>query len=89
MTRHVYLGAGAALFRFLGFLIGRWKLALVIAFCVSPIGPHLRWEHVYREIYGQRTYLTCTYLGSRGFVTPDLAPDCPLFAFLDARDWRR
>lgn len=88
MTRHPWLGAGSALSRCLGVVIGHWKLALVILVFASPVGPHLRWEYAYRETHGHRSYLRCTYLGSRGFITPDVAPDCPVIAFLDAREWR-
>ena len=89
MTRHQWLGAGGATLRFLSAVLEHWKLLLVIAFFASPIGPHLRWDYAYRDTYGQRSYLRCTYLGSRGFVTPNIAPDCPVIAVLDARDWRR
>lgn len=73
--------------RSLGLILSYWKAVLFLAFILSPIGPHLRWSYEYREIYGQRVYLRCHYLGSRGLITPDLAPDCPLFAILDAREW--
>lgn len=89
MNRHHMLGGSGVLLRLLSAIIEHWKLALVIAFFASPIGPHLRWEYTYRDTYGHRSYLGCTYLGSRGFITPNIAPDCPVIAFLDARDWRR
>ena len=88
MTRHHLLGAGGALLRLLSAVIEHWKLALVIAFFASPIGPHLRWEYTYRDAYGQRAYTGCTYLGSRGFIIPDSVPGCPFMAFLDARESR-
>lgn len=88
MKKHEALTLGAAVSRLIGLLLDHWKLALVIVFFVSPIGPHLRVEYTYRDAYGQRVYLGCTYLGSRGFITPDTVPECPFFAFLDAREAR-
>lgn len=87
MRRHTALGAASALSRFVGFVLRHWKLALVIAFFASPIGPHLRMTYTYQEGYGQRVYLDCTYLGSRGFIRPNPVAGCPVIAFLDARRW--
>lgn len=73
------------LFRALSYVISQWKIALLIAFFVSPVGPHIRWEYTYNSVYGQRVFLTCTYLGSRGFMTPDFIEGCPVIAILDSR----
>lgn len=75
-------------FRLLGWLVKQWKLVLIAAFFLSPYGPHLRYEYTYREAYGHRAYLSCTYLGSRGFVTPAYVEGCPIFIMLDASDWK-
>lgn len=88
MKRHALLAAGGALLRLLGAALRHWKLVLVALFFLSPIGPHLRMQYTYQDGGGQRVYLACTYLGSRGFIAPNLAPDCPVIAILDARDWR-
>lgn len=83
------------LFRLISAATRFWPLALIALFLASPVGPHLLWSYEYR--YGarpyyaaprERIYARCTYVGSRGFVTPDLAPNCPVFAFLDSRHWR-
>ncbi len=62
---------------------------LLIAFFVSPIGPHLRFEYEYRSFgsNGYRIHTRCTYLGSRGFVDVPLMPECPWFAFVDSRQF--
>ena len=71
--------------KLIGWLLGQWKLIALIAFFVSPAGPHLRWEYQYREAYGHRAFISCTYLGSRGFITPDYVEGCPVIAWLDSR----
>ena len=89
MNRHDALSTGSALSRLLSAIVEQWKVLLVIAFFVSPIGPHLRWETSYREAYGYRIFTACTYLGSQGFITPDFVEGCPVVAWLDARPWVR
>ena len=88
--RNVLLFAGpAAIARALGNLLERWPLVVLIAFFASPIGPHIRWEYSYFGPSEARIYVSCTYLGSRGFITPaDLPPVCPAIIVLDARRWR-
>ena len=83
------LKALAAIGRLVSLVFEHWKLALIAAFFLSPVGPHLRITYSYNETYGQVSYLACTYLGSRGFVQLGLGGECPVIAFLDARDWRR
>jgi len=74
--------------RFISGLVGHWKLAALVIFFLSPVGPHLRWEYQYTQGYnGYRAYQSCTYLGSRGFITPDYVEGCPFVAWLDARPW--
>ncbi len=53
-------------------------MILLIAFLISPIGPHLRWD---LSGYG------CVYVGSRGFFKPSMAY-CPLLAWFDTREGR-
>lgn len=88
-----YLAATA---RLAGALVSLWPLALIALLFVSPTGPHVLWEYEYRNglrpSYAaprERIYVRCTYLGARGLVTPDLAPQCPFVAFLNADDWRK
>jgi len=61
-------------------LIEHWWVLLLIAFFISPIGPHLRWSYEYRQ---------CTYLGSRGFISPNISSDCPLLVVIDSRPWTK
>lgn len=79
----------AAFFRLLSEIVRQWKILALVLFFLSPIGPHLRWEYTYREVGSHRVYLSCTYLGSRGFITPDYVENCPFIAWLDARPWAR
>ena len=74
--------------RVIGALLDRWPLVLIILFFVSPVGPHLRFEYTYRGSYDHRNFVSCTYLGSRGFVTPSYMADCPVLAWLDSRGSR-
>lgn len=83
------LTAYAAITRLLSSTLEHWKLALFVAFFLSPVGPHLRTSYSYSETYGQVSYTACTYLGSRGFVRLGLGAECPVIAFLDTRDWKR
>lgn len=73
--------------RLIGHVLGYWKLALLAAFFLSGWGPHLRWEYTYRDVYGHRSYISCTYLGPRGFITPQ-RDDCPFIALLESGPWR-
>ena len=81
------LGLSAVISRLFGFLAERWLLFSIAALVLSPIGPHLRWVYSYTGSYDRPVYLSCTYLGSRGLITPEVAPRCPLIAILDSRDW--
>lgn len=87
-SRHIGLSLLAGIARITSHLLDYWKLAFIAAFFLSPVGPHMRWEYTYRDTYGHRTYVSCTYLGSRGFITPDYLDDCPMIAWLDARGLR-
>ena len=71
-------------------LMGRWPILLIAVFLISPIGPHLRVSYEYYGDHNHPYFLSCTYLGSRGFITPDLPPDCPVIVpLLDARPWKQ
>lgn len=85
MPRFSVLSLLAGIARMTGHLLAYWKLLLIAVFFVSPVGPHLRWEYTYRDAYGHRSYVSCTYLGSSGFITPGYLDDCPVIAWLDAR----
>ena len=82
-----HYGLLAHLSRFVSLLVDHWFVVLVVAFFLSPVGPHIRWEYQYREGYARKPiYISCTYVGSRGFVTPQFSDDCPLFVWLDAEE---
>ena len=73
-------------------LLRHWVLLLLAAFFILPYGPHVlyTYEYVPYSQYGNgRHYTRCDYLGSRGFVITNPAPDCPLIAILDSRTGRR
>ncbi len=72
-------------FKQLSGLFRYWLLFLVVAFFLSPVGPHLRWEYQYRDLLGRRHYVSCTYLGSRGFVFANGTGNCPFIIILDSR----
>jgi len=90
MQRHQKpFGVMATIFRMISGLLEHWKLALIAALFLSPVGPHLRWEYRYQDVYGRKVFLSCTYLGARGFIKPDYIEGCPVVAMLDARSSRR
>lgn len=72
-------------------LVRLWWVLAVIAAIASPIGPHILWDYQYRQYSpnSSRSYFNCRYFGSRGFVSPDAPAGCPLFIFIDSRDWRQ
>lgn len=71
-------------------LAGMWWWLLVIAFLISPVGPHMLWNYQYRQYGtgGAKSYFNCHYIGSRGSIEPDVPADCPFLIFIDSRDWR-
>ena len=76
------------LLRIIGALLERWPLLLVVAFIVSPVGPHMRLKYTYYGSFESKVYKRCWYLGSRGVIEPlGLTPNCPVFVVLDAREW--
>ena len=77
----------AALLRGLSALMSYWKPLLVILVLLSPVGPHIRWNHSYTGSPEHPRFTRCVYLGARGLITPPLTPSCPLIAWLDARKW--
>lgn len=93
MRKRIFiLRALSKIARLIGRVVGYWKLALIALFFLSDTGPHLRVEYTYRgtsDPFGQRSYTSCTYLGSRGFVTPAFMVDCPIIAIFDASEVRR
>ena len=93
MTRKpkpVYFILGG-LFRLFGALLRKWPLFVILLICVSPVGPHVRWEYQYVGSYSNKTYIRCDYMGSRGLLedVPHLPPDCPFIVILDSRRWVR
>lgn len=87
--KSILLSLLGGLAKFIARLLQHWPLLVVIAFFVSPVGPHVRWEYAYRDVYGVRSYVSCDYMGSRGRVTPYGLTDCPFIAWLDSRGGRR
>lgn len=79
----------SAISRLISFTLEHWKLALIAAFLISPVGPHLRLTYAYNETYGVRSFVSCNYLGSRGIIRLGLGAECPVIAILDSRDWKR
>ena len=82
------LGWWGFILRLSAFLLSQWKLISLLAFVASPVGPHLRFSFSYTLVSGERIYQSCSYLGSRGVIWPNLQPDCPLIAIIDSRRWR-
>ncbi|NQW09353.1 MAG: hypothetical protein HQ481_05645 [Alphaproteobacteria bacterium] len=79
------LSLGGALARVLAWLLNRWPLLLVAAFFYLDEGPHLRVAGTYQGSRDYPRYISCTYLGSRGFV-PGYMPGCPLIVWMNARE---
>ncbi|MBI1208201.1 MAG: hypothetical protein GC191_13060 [Azospirillum sp.] len=84
------LAVGGGVARLMGSVLRRWPLILIAAFFISPSGPHLRVVYSYRGPASHPAYISCTYLGSRGFITPSygVMGDCPLIAWIDAWEVR-
>lgn len=62
-------------------------LLIVLAFLFAPSPPHMRWEYSYIPMGSKKHFIRCTYLGPKGFVTPDFPPNCPFFALINPDDW--
>ncbi|MEM9375592.1 MAG: hypothetical protein AAGA72_05190 [Pseudomonadota bacterium] len=77
----------AAVLRWLSGLSRHALLIALVAVVVSPIGPAMRWEYTYRNVYGERVYLHCVYVGSRGFFAPSVREGCPLMIVADSRKY--
>jgi len=75
----------AMIIRNLGSMITQWPMLLALLFFISPMGTHIRWEYQHRGSYDRPVYISCTYLGSRGFIRVPPHSDCPFIAWLDAR----
>ena len=86
-TRLFVLRCASLILKAMSFLLNHAALLLLLAFVLSPISPHLLWEYEYREIGRERVTTRCTYLGSRGFVTPDMRGVCPSIMILNANDF--
>jgi len=70
--------------RIAGVLATRAPLLLLIAFFVSPVGPHMRFSGQYYGTQDNPRFVSCTYLGSRG-LQEVRTPTCPIFLWLDTR----
>ncbi len=83
------LGALSLSAHALSMMLSYGWVVLLVALLASPIGLHVRVSYTYYGPISDKSFTSCAYLGSRGIVHPDLAPDCPLIAVLDARAWGR
>jgi hypothetical protein len=61
-----------------------WPLMLLVAFIVSPVTPHMRWEYTYRAAGTYRVYSHCTYLGKSGFVEYRRGETCPFITLINS-----
>ncbi len=76
----------AFVLRGVNYLLGYWLLLLIAAFFLSPVGPHLRIQYTYTQgPFGERSYVACDYLGSRGMIAARFGDQCPVLAIIDAR----
>lgn len=71
-----------AIARLLRWVLSKWLLLAIAAFFLSPIGPHLRTSYTYRGDDHYRAYISCTYLGARGYTTL-YHVDCPVIILLE------
>lgn len=85
ISKRNIFGVLAVSFKIFAEGLNYWPLVIVAALYISPAGPHIRWEYQYRNVYDQRVYTSCTYLGSKGFVTPPYTGQCPLIKWIDVR----
>lgn len=78
----------ALILRGAGSLLRHWKLALIAAFFLSPVGPHLRLDYDYtaRRADGTPVTTRCGYVGARGMIEV-FSYRCPVIAWLDAREF--
>ena len=88
MRSHPITETISVFLKFISWLVNNWLLAMIVAFFLLPFGPHMLWSYQYKMIGTTKYYIRCHYIGSRGFITPNLAPHCPAFALLDSRDWK-
>lgn len=87
-NQHHFLGMLSAALRGLGHAVQSFPILVLTALLASPVGPHFRTEYTYRDVYGHRSYVSCSYLGSRGVIASIYIEGCPFIAWLDSRKWR-
>lgn len=74
----------AQLARFISGCFHIWPVFIIAAFFLSTSSPHVLVNYEYRQHgNGPRNYVSCTYLGLRGFVSPQHAGDCPWLVFIN------
>ena len=69
----------------------KWWVILLIAFLLSPTGPHMLWSYQYKQfggLGGSKTYYDCHYIGPRGSISPRVKGNCPFLIFIDSRKRR-
>lgn len=78
------LNLAGAIAYLMGVMLDRWPVILIAAYVLTGTGPHLRVSYEYRGTYSNPVYISCTYLGPRGFITPPYGVmyDCPVVAWL-------
>lgn len=87
-TKHFALSALRLIALLVKALLQRWLLILIVAFFYFEQGPHFYWSGEYRAFGGNRAYISCTYIGSRGPVHLDFRhfnDKCPFVMWLDSR----
>lgn len=61
-----------------------WPLPLIVAFFFASSSPHVLVNYQYRQhTSGAKSFISCTYFGVHGFVTPIEAGDCPWIVMLE------
>lgn len=79
----IFLSRLAWLSYLLGLACRHGPILLVLAFLLSPIGPHMRWD------LGYGPNGSCIYVGARGFFVPTSIGTCPFLAWLDSREGKQ
>ncbi len=66
-------------------LLEFWPAFLILAFFLSPVGPHLRIQYRYFERGTEKIMIDCDYMGSRGLIKYMVGTRCPVITIIDTR----
>lgn len=85
-TKRSTLSVTEGVTRLLAFIVARWPIILIAAYMLTGTGPHLRVSYDYRGPYSDPVFISCTYLGPRGFITPayGVMDTCPVIAWMSS-----